>query len=481
MNMNRFNPRRVKASTPTWTRRSFLGQSAAALGFIAAPPLLASPGTTPQLPHFPARAKRVIFVCVEGGTSQLEMFEHKPLLTKLNGQPFPERFFENKSFLAVGAGTKPAVLGSLATFAQYGETGTWMSDRLPHLARTVDDLTFLRAVQTHDFNHDPAIMVMSTGHSQMGRPSVGAWVNYALGSENQDLPGFVVLSLHASGITGKSSYGAGFLPSSLQGVRFNPKGSPVPSLDNPEGVDAKQREESFNLIERLNQLAYERTGDPETLSRNKQYDMAQRMQRAVPEAADLTDEPAYIHEMYGTTAGAPSFANNCLMARRLSERGVRFVQINDMGGWDQHGGADDTSVNRGHANLCQKIDRPLAALVTDLKQRGLLEETLIVWASEFGRTPCAEGKFDLKYAGRDHHPYANTIWMAGAGMAAGVSHGETDEFGFDPVSGAVHVHDVHATMLHALGLDHERVTFPFEGRDYRLTDVAGKVIKAVLV
>jgi hypothetical protein len=436
-------------------------------------------------PHFPPRATQVIHLHIPGGPSQLEMLEFKPELVKYDGKPCPDSFFAGKQFLAVSAAGKPTLLGPQANFAQHGQCGAWVSDLLPHFAGVVDDVTFLKAVRSTQFNHAPAQIFTLTGNQISGRPTLGAWVNYALGSTNPNLPGYVVLQL-SPGVLAKEAFSAGFMPSSVQGVQLRTNGNPVLDLANPDGISQDSRRQSIAEIEKLNAINYGAMGDPEILSRSRQYDLALRMQGEVPEAVDLAAEPAYIQALYGldgpdTPASRTDkeFARSCLIARRLIERGVRYVQIIDNYHWDHHGGKT-LSLREDLPNACRQIDQGMAALVTDLKQRGLLENTLVIWSGEFGRTPVQQGQSDPKYVGRDHHPYAYTMWMAGAGLKPGMSYGATDEFGFDPVSGEASVHDVHATILRLLGFDHEKLTYAFQGRDYRLTDVEGKVIDQIL-
>ena len=471
------------------SRRRFLRQTAAGLGALAIGGSMARnlwANSTPAerlaasmqlVPHHVPRIKRVIHINLPGAPSQLELFDYKPMLEKLHGEACPESFLKGKVFLAVSPESRPRVLGPQFKFAQHGQSRAWVSELLPHFSKMVDDVTFLKAVKTDEFNHGPAELMMLCGHARAGRPTLGAWTVFALGTENQNLPGYVVLtSGDPNGVLAKDAYGAGFLPSANQGTRLRSSGDPVLNLSDPAGFTAAQREASVQAISSLNALNHGAFGDPEILGRIAQYQLANRMQAAVPEAVDIWREPKHVHELYGTTPGEASFANNCVLARRLVERGVRYVQLNDNAGWDHHG-----KIRSGMKKLCPKIDQPMAALVYDLKQRGLLEDTLVLWAGEFGRTPVSEGgSFDLEAVGRDHHSYANTIWMAGGGLKGGVTYGETDDLGFDPVSGAVHVHDLHATVLHLMGFDHEKLTFAFQGRDYRLTDVHGHIVKPIL-
>jgi hypothetical protein len=471
------------------SRREFLTASLLGLGGLAHMNLLRAgdvevmgeSNASSPAPHFTPRARRVIYINLAGAPSNLELFDYKPLLATLDGKPCPEHFFKGKTFLTVSAASRPEILGPQAAFAQHGESGAWVSERLPFFSRVVDDVTFLKAVHTEEFNHGPAELMMLCGHARAGRPTFGAWTVFGLGSDNDTLPAYIVLgSGDHGGVLGKDSYGAGFLPASYQGVKLRPAGDPVLNLSNPRGMDDRARREAIATLARINQVSFEQYGDPEILARNAQYEMARRMQASVPDAVDIWSEPKHAHQLYGTTPGKASFANNCMLARRLIERGVRFVQLNDYQLWDHHGGSEIMSVRAGLIGCCRNIDQPMTALLIDLKQRGLLEDTLLVWAGEFGRTPVQQGKFAANLVGRDHNPYANTIWMAGAGLKPGVTYGETDEFGFLPGAGAVHVHDIHATLLHLLGFDHERLTFTFQGRPYRLTDVAGQVIRPIL-
>jgi len=478
------------------TRRHFLKDCVAGVGSIALASFLASCGgnssgsgaidlnalnpLVPKSPHFPGKAKSVIYLHMAGAPSQLELFDYKPVLQTLHNQPCPESLLAGKTFAFI-RGT-PKMLGPQATFKQYGQSGAWISDHLPHFSKVVDDVSFLKAVHTDQFNHGPAQMFMQTGSARLGRPSIGSWVTYGLGSENSNLPGFVVLT--SGGKTpdaGKSVWGSGFLPSVYQGVQCRSKGDPVLYLADPEGMSRDLKRHAIDAINEVNKDEYNTYKDPETLSRIAQYEMAYKMQVAVPEVMDISQEPAHIHELYGTEPGKESFANNCLLARKLVEQGVRYVQLFDWG-WDSHGTNASDSIDYGFRNKCREIDRPMTALIMDLKQRGLLDETLVVWGGEFGRTPMQENRdnSDMPFLGRDHHTDAYTIWMAGGGVKKGVTYGETDEIGFTGVSGRSSVHDVHATMLHLLGFDHEKFTYEFQGRPFRLTDVEGNLISAVV-
>ncbi|MGJ1385911.1 DUF1501 domain-containing protein [Sphingobacterium spiritivorum] len=478
------------------TRRHFLKDCVAGIGSIALGSLLASCGGSaqgdaplnlnalnpmiPRAPHFPAKAKSVIYLHMAGAPSQLELFDYKPELHKLHNKPCPDSLLKGKKFAFIG-GT-PNMLGPQATFAQYGESGAWISDHLPHFSKVADEVSFLKAVHTDQFNHGPAQLFMHTGSARLGRPSIGSWVTYGLGSENSNLPGFVVLT--SGGKTpdaGKSVWGSGFLPSVYQGVQCRSKGEPVLYIADPDGMGRDLKKHTIDAINKVNMDEYETYKDPETLSRIAQYEMAYKMQVAVPEVMDITSEPEYIHDLYGTQPGKESFANNCLLARKLVEQGVRFVQLFDWG-WDSHGTSASDSIDLGFRNKCREIDRPMTALIMDLKQRGLLDETLVVWGGEFGRTPMQENRDnrDMPFMGRDHHTDAYTIWMAGGGVRKGVTYGETDEIGFTAVSGRSSVHDVHATMLHLLGFDHEKFTYEFQGRPFRLTDVEGNLISDII-
>ena len=431
--------------------------------------------------HFAGKAKSVIYLHMAGAPSQLEMFEYKPELNKLNGQECPQSLLDGKKFAFIRG--VPKMLGQQATFAQYGESGNWLSNYIPHHREIVDDLAFLKGVTTDQFNHAPAQLLIHTGSARLGRPSMGSWVSYGLGSENENLPSFVtLLSGGAQPSAGKSVWGSGFLPSVYQGVQCRSKGDPILFLEDPKGINRDLRKASINAINKVNQEEYKEYGDPETLSRISQYEMAYKMQTSVPDVMNIDNEPKYIHDLYGTQPGKESFANNVLLARKLVEKGVRFVQLFDWG-WDMHGTGKDSSIDFGLFKKCQQMDRPVMALLTDLKQRGLLDETLVVWGGEFGRTPMAENREGMKMAflGRDHHADAFTMWMAGGGINGGLSHGETDEIGYSPIRGKVSVFDIQATILNQLGFDHEKFTYQFQGRPYRLTDVEGEVIQDIII
>ncbi len=469
------------------SRRYFLRQCIGGLGSMALASMLgcSAEETISENPinrwartDFIPRAKRIIFLHMAGAPSQLELFDYKPVLQKYDGRPCPPSLMEGKRFAFLQG--MPKMMGPQATFKRVGKSGTWLSHHLPHLADWVDDICFLKAMHTDEFNHAPAQLFMHTGSPRLGRPSMGSWMIYGLGSENENLPGFVVLTSGSDPSAGKSIWGSGFLPSLYQGVQCRSQGDPILFLNNPEQVDAHLRKKSIEAINEINRAEYEQVGDPEILSRISQYELAFRMQAEVPEVMDITAEPDYIHEMYGTQPGRISFANNCLLARRLAERGVRFIQLYD-NAWDHHGAGKGNGVVDGLARACQNIDQPIAALLADLKMRGLWEDTLVVWGGEFGRTPMMETRASgADYRGRDHHSEAFTMWLAGGGIKGGLSYGKTDELGYYGIEDRVHVHDLQATILHCMGLDHEQLTYQFQGRDFRLTDVHGRVVEDVL-
>ncbi len=457
-------------------------QTGQGLGATSSQPVHA-PGNplSPLKPHFPAKAKRVIFLHMIGAPSQLELFDHKPELQKLDGKDCPQEFLEGKRFAFI-QGT-PKMLASQYPFRQYGQSGAWLSDRLPHIAQHVDDICFLKTMQTDQFNHGPAQLMVHAGQSRIGNPSIGSWVTWGLGTENQNLPGFIVLlSGGRQPRVGKALWSGGFLPSVYQGVQCRSVGDPVLNVSNPDGITRDVRRAALDSLARLNQSAYDTFGDPETLTRIAQYEMAFRMQMAVPDAMDLSKESPATHAAYGTQPGKENFANNCLLARRLVERGVRFVQLFDWG-WDSHGTTKSEALNMGFQDKCREVDRPISALLTDLKQRGLLEDTLVVWGAEFGRTPMREnrGGQEMELIGRDHNPGAFTFWMAGGGVRGGTSYGETDPVGYTAAKDPVPLRDFHATLLHLLGFDHKHFSVPFQGLDQKLTGVLpAKVIPQVL-
>jgi len=434
----------------------------------------------PKLPHFAPKAKRVIYLHLTGSPPHLDMWDHKPELVKRDGQECPEEYTKGKMF-AFTSGT-PKLLGSPRKFAQYGKNGLWMSDAIPHLHGVADDLCVINSMTTDHFNHAPAELFVHTGFQQPGRPTFGAWTTYGLGSENQNLPGYVVLI--SSGVQpngGKSSFGSGFIPSVYQGVQCRSEGDPVLYVTDPPGMNRSMRRASLDALRALNEEATKEFAHPETLTRMAQYELAFRMQMSVPEVMDISKESKGTLDAYGAEPGASSFANNCLLARRLAEDGVRFVQLFDWG-WDFHGTNPKEDIRDGLTEKCATMDKPVAALINDLKERGLFEDTLIILGGEFGRTPFREGRTAKgKVLGRDHFPDCYTMVMAGGGVKGGYTHGASDELGFSVARDKVHVHDLQATWMHLLGFDHEKLTYRFQGRDYRLTDVHGKVVKSLLV
>ena len=466
------------------TRRHFFSDCAIGLGSVALASLLDARGATtdgplaPKPGHFPAKAKNVIFMFMAGGPSQLELFDYKPKLVSLNGQSIPDSYLEGKRFAFMDSSfkDKTKLLGTRRAFKQVGQSGMWISDLMPHHRDIVDDVTFVKGCATNVFNHAPAKLFMNTGSSQFGRPSMGAWVTYGIGSEARDLPAFVVLQSGPRGPRGGSAnWTSGFLPTTYQGVPLRAQGDPILDLSNPDGITADRQRQTIDAIRDLNLQRLAATGDPEISTRINAYEMAYRMQTSAPELMDLSGESQATLDLYGVDKAKPSYARNCLLARRLVERGVRFVQLYHTN-WDSHGGPGET-LEGDLEKVCREVDQASAALVKDLKARGLLKDTLVVWGGEFGRTPMGENR---EKTGRNHHIDAFTMWMAGGGVKAGTILGETDELGFNPVEDRVHVHDLHATMLHLLGLNHERLTFRFQGRDFRLTDVHGEVVKKLL-
>ena len=430
-------------------------------------------------PHVPPRAKSVIYIHLVGAPSHLDLYDYKPELQLRSGQLCPDEFFVGKQLAFIR--TQPTLLGTPKderfAFRRCGESGNEISGLLPHLQGVADELCLIKTLHTEQFNHAPAQLFALTGFGRFGRPSIGSWVTYGLGSENQDLPAFVVLITGSVLGAGNSAWGSGFLPTVHQGVEFRTQGDPVLFLSDPPGVSSEDRRELIAAANRLNQAQLADVGDSEIATRISQYELAYRMQTSVPELMDLRSETKATLDLYGASPGKPTFANNCLLARRLVERGVRFVQLFDEG-WDHHG-----NVFQALPNKCNQVDQPIAALLTDLKQRGLLDETLVVWSAEFGRTPMAQGigeDGENQKAGRDHHKEAYTVWLAGGGVKRGLTFGQTDPLGYGAVADGVHVHDFNATILHLLGIDHERLTFKYQGRDYRLTDVHGRVVNEVL-
>jgi len=460
------------------TRRHFFEDCGIGAGKIALASLVAQQLAEGKIErHHPAKVDHVIYLFMAGGPSQLELFDSKPELNKWDGKNTPKEFLEGKRFAFMDTFAKetPKLLGSRRAFKQYGQSGATFSDLLPHMATVGDQLTFLRAVATDNFNHGPAKIFLNTGSIRAGRPSMGSWISYGLGSDSQDLPGFVVLQSGPRGPrSGATLWSSGFLPTQHQGVPLRSAGDPILNLSNPAGVNAAEQRKTLDLVRDLNQTHRADTGDAEIETRIAAYEMAYRMQTSGPELIDFKKESAATLEDYGVEPGKSSFANNCLLARRLVERGVRFVQLYHTD-WDHH-----FDLGKPVEEVCGEIDRPIAALMRDLKQRGLLERTLVVWSGEFGRTPMGEVREVGGKVGRNHHIDAFTLWMAGGGLKPGFSLGETDEFGFSPVAEKLHVHDVQATILHLLGVDHTKLTFRFQGRDFRLTDVHGRVIEKIL-
>ena len=470
------------------TRRHFFSRCALGLGSIALASLLderrlcgagaaaLSDPMRPKQPHFAPRAKNVIYLFMAGGPSQLELFDYKPKLIELNGQPIPPSFIEGKRFAFMGSSHGTNLLGTRRAFQRHGQSGMWVSELFPHTATIVDQASFVMSGSTNLFNHAPAKLFMNTGSGQFGRPSMGSWVAYGIGSESQDLPGFVVLQSGPRGPRGGAvNWASGFLPTSYQGVPLRGQGDPILNIANPPGVTAGQQRDALDAIRTLNLKRLVETGDQEIFTRISAYEMAYRMQSSAPELIDLSGESAATLKLYGLEQDQPSFARNCLLARRLVERGVRFVQLYHTN-WDSHGGPGE-NLQGDFEKVCREVDQAQAALVNDLQSRGLLDDTLVIWGGEFGRTPMGENR---DTTGRNHHIDAFTLWLAGGGVRPGAIIGQTDELGFNPVADRVHVHDLHATILHLLGLDHKRLTFRFQGRDFRLTDVQGEIVTKLL-
>jgi hypothetical protein len=469
------------------TRRTFLRSSGLGLGAMALSSLLteglfgaersggpANP-LAPRAPHFPAKAKRVIYLHMVGAPSQLDLFDYKPDLLKYDGKPCPDEFLQGKRFAFLRG--HPNIAATKYAFQRHGGSGAEISELLPNLARVADDIAIVKSVRTDEFNHAPAQLFLHTGFGRLGRPSMGSWVTYGLGSENQDLPAYVVMLSGPLAGAGTSLWSAGFLPSVHQGVQFRSSGEPVLFLNNPEGHGPADRRQVLDTVARLNQAQLADVGDPEIATRISQYEMAFRMQTSVPELMDISQESPATLELYGAKPGAASFANNCLLARRLVERGVRMVQLYDAD-WDHH-----SDLTNRLPRKCKDVDQGMAALIQDLKQRGLLDDTLVIWGGEFGRTPMSQtdsGSGTTTKPGRDHHKEAFTMWMAGGGVKRGLTFGRTDDLGYNIVEDPVHVHDLNATILHLLGLDHERLTYRYQGRNFRLTDVHGKLVKGLL-
>lgn len=477
------------------TRRHFLRDSTLGLGAIwmamqqnqAAARNVVVPQHSPTNPlspidpPLPAKVKRVIFLHMIGAPSQLELFDYKPELKRLDGKDCPQSFLEGKRFAFI-QGT-PKMLGPQYPFEQHGDSGAWVSDRMPHLAKQVDDICFIKSMQTDQFNHGPAQLMVHTGQTRMGNPSIGSWVTWGLGSENEDLPGYMVL-LSGGRLprVGKALWSSGFLPSVYQGVQCRSKGDPVLNISDPQGTTREARRAMLDSLNRLNQTSHETFGDPETITRIAQYEMAFRMQSAVPDAMDISKEPQHVLDSYGAEPGKESFANNCLLARRLAQQGVRFIQLYDWG-WDSHGAGKNEALNEGFKDKCKQVDQPTAALLADLKANGMLEDTLVIWSGEFGRTPMREnrGGTEMTFVGRDHSPSAFTLWMAGGGVKKGTTYGESDEVGYTAAVNPVHLRDFHATLLHLLGFDHQSLVYPFQGLDQKLTGVKpAQVIDGIL-
>ncbi len=479
------------------TRREFFGRGACGLGTAALAYLLGSEGTAraapevvartqtgglPGLPHFAPKAKRVIYLFMNGAPTHVELFDYKPRLRELHGKPVPETYIAGKRFSTMTGSPKgKLLLAPVEPFSRHGKCGAWVSRFLPYTAGIVDDLCFIKSMHTDAVNHAPAISFLLSGAQLPGRPTLGAWMAYGLGSEADNLPAFVVMTSVSKGTTcGQIFYdfywGSGFLPSRFQGVQFRGSGDPVLYLSNPEGISRETRRELLDDVARLNELKLQEFGDPEIATRVAQYEMAFKMQASVPELADISREPQAVLDLYGPQVREPgTFAHNCLIARRLVERGVRCVQLMHAG-WDQH-----SSLTTELYTQCRDTDQPSAGLVQDLKQRGLLDDTLVIWGGEFGRTPFIQGSLDdRKRWGRDHHPYAFTVWLAGGGVKPGLTHGASDDLAMNVAEDPVHVHDFQATLLHLLGIDHKRLTFRFQGRDFRLTDVHGELVEQIL-
>jgi Protein of unknown function (DUF1501) len=475
------------------TRRQLFGQTATGVGTVALAVLLARDGLAaetpkvtgalPGLPHLAPKAKRVIYLFQNGAPTHVDLFDYKPIIGKLHGKPVPDSFLGDKRFSTMtGNATGKLLLAPIEPFKQHGKSGAWVSDFLPYTAKIADELCFVKGMHTEQVNHAPAITFMLTGGELPGRPSLGSWLTYGLGTLNENLPAYAVMTSISKGTScGQIFYdfywGSGFLPSKYQGVKFRGSSDPVLYLKNPKGVSAEVRRGVLDDLAKLNELKLQEAGDPEIATRMSQYEMAFKMQTSVPELTDFSKEPKEVLESYGPSVKEPgTFAYNCLMARRLAERGVRCVQLMHAG-WDQH-----NSITTELYNQTKDTDQPSAALVKDLKRLGLLDDTLVVWGGEFGRTPFIQGSLDdRKRWGRDHHPYAFTVWMAGGGVKPGISYGETDELAMNVVKDGVHVHDLQATILHLMGIEHEKLTFKFQGRDFRLTDVHGQVVKEILV
>ncbi|HWD97834.1 MAG TPA: DUF1501 domain-containing protein [Bryobacteraceae bacterium] len=470
------------------TRRHFFGTGSRGLGIAALAQLLGADlaraaenpahGGLPGLPHFPPRAKRVIYLFQSGGPSQMELFDYKPRLKEFAGTDLPDSVRQGQRLTGMSASQSSfPVVPSKFTFARYGQSGAWLSELLPYTAKVADQLTFVKSVNTEEINHDPAVTMAQTGFRLGGRPSMGSWISYGIGCETEDLPAFVVMISNSGG--GQPLYdrlwGSAFLPSKYQGVKFRSGKDPVLYLSNPPGFTEENRRAYLDSLAALNRVSYEDYGDPEINARIAQYEMAFRMQASVPELADISKEPQSVFDLYGEDARKPgTFAANCLLARRLAERGVRFIQLYHRD-WDHH-----SKLPQDLPKRCKDVDQASAALILDLKQRGMLEDTLVIWGGEFGRTVYCQGHLTPTDYGRDHHGRCFTMWMAGGGMKPGITLGETDDYGYNIVRDPVHVHNLQATILYCLGIDHLRLTYKFQGREFRLTDVGGQVVKELL-
>ena len=458
----------------TETRREFLKHTGAGIGAMALASVLNGAGTAAQRPHFQPRAKRVIYIHLVGAASQLDLFDYKPELVKRNGQKCPDHMFKGKRLAFIRE--HPVLLGTRFKFQRHGQAGIELSEHLPQLGGMADELCLVKSIRTEHFNHAPAQLFMHSGFGQFGRPGIGSWVSYGLGTENRDLPSYVVMITGSVAGAGNSLWGSGFLPTVHQGIEFRASGDPVLFLSNPKGIGGADRREIVDGINFLNRQSLADVGDPEIATRIAQYELSFRMQTSVPELMDTTKESKITHALYGTEPGKASFANNCLLARRLVERGVRFVQLFDQG-WDHHSGVF-TNIPR----KAKQLDQPVAALIRDLKQRGLLDDTLIILGAEFGRTPMLQGRSNggtSGNVGRDHHKEGFTMLLAGGGVKGGITYGTTDELGYQAADNPLHMHDVNATILHLLGIDHEQLTYKYQGRAFRLTDVHGHVVKEI--
>lgn len=475
-------PNATKDNLLDITRRHFFAAPAFGLGSLALASLgnerLFAQAEAARGPHHKPKAKSIIFLFMAGAPSQLDLFDNKPTLRKFDGQPCPEELIKGERFAFIKG--VPRLLGSPHDFARHGKSGAELSNLLPGLASVADDVAIVRSMHTTQFNHSPAQIFMNTGHQIPGRPSMGSWLTYGLGTENKDLPGFLVLlSGRNAPDGGKSCWGSGFLPSTYQGVELRRSGDPALFLSNPDGMSGQTRRRSLDLLRDLNTEHQMDVGDPDIASKIQSYELAYKMQSSVPELADLTSESKATLEMYGAEPGKNSFANNCLMARRLVERGVRMVQLYHRG-WDTHGNSSEEDIVNRLSLLCRETDGPAAALLKDLKQRGLLDETIVVWGGEFGRTPMNEARSGSKFLGRDHHARAFTMWMAGGGIRPGVTIGRTDDVGYNIVEDPVSVYDLQATLLHLMGIEHTKLTYRFQGRDFRLTDVHGELVPKLM-